>query len=259
MPHIHPTAIIEDGAHVHSTASIGAHTIIESGAVVGPECVIGSQVRIYAHTRLGQGNRIDHGAVIGCEPQHLGYDPTRARPLTIGDHNHIREGVNISHGLEQEQGTVIGHHNYLMFGCHIGHDCVVGDHNIFANNATLAGNVVLEHHIFLSGHVAVHQFCRIGAYAMISGISGVNLDIPPYVTADGHRATIVGLNSVGLRRGGFSVRQRSTIKRAYRLIYKSGLQRNEALTRLNTEYDDPAIKHILIFFKGSHRGIAAHR
>ena len=259
MINIHPTAIVEEGARVHPTASIGAYSIVESSAVVGAKCVIESQVRIYSHTRLGEGNRIGHGAIIGCQPQHLGYDPQHARPLTIGNYNYIREGVNISHGLERSQGTVIGDNNYLMFGSHVGHGCHIGDHNIFANHATLAGNVELEHHIFLSGHVAVHQFCRIGAYAMISGISGVNLDIPPYVTADGHRATIVGLNSVGLRRGGFSPQQRSTIKRAYRSIYKSGLSRSEALSRLSEKADDPNIRHILAFYAASRRGVAAHR
>ncbi len=163
---IHPTAIIENGAEIHESASIGPYSIVEAGAVVGPDCVIESQVRIYGGTRMGRGNRVSHGATLGSAPQDLSYRPDKAKPLTIGDFNQFRECANISQGIKTDQGTRIGSHNYFMAFSHVGHDCQVGDHNILANSATLAGHVALEHHIFLSGQVAVHQFCRIGAYAM---------------------------------------------------------------------------------------------
>ena len=259
MPNIHPTAIVDEGAEVHESAVVGPYSIIDAGAVVGEGCVIETNVRIFGMARLGRFNRVCHGATLGAEPQDLTYAPERAKPLVIGDHNHFKEGVNISHGIKEDHGTVIGHHNYFMTYSHVGHDCIVGDHNIFANTATLAGHVEVEHHVFLSGHTATHQFCRIGAYAMIAGVSGVPQDVPPFVLADGHRAEIVGLNIVGLRRNGFSQEQRSAIKRAYRILYKSGLKQAEAVERLKTEETAEAVVHIVRFIESSKRGLIDHR
>ena len=252
---IHPTAIIEAGATVHPSTCVGPYSIIEAGAVIGPDCVIDSSVRIYGVTRMGRGNRVCHGATIGAEPQDLGYRPAHARPLTIGDHNHFKEGVNISRGTKTETGTRVGSHNYLMAFAHIGHDCIVGDHNIFANTATLGGHVEMAHHVFISGHVAVHQFCRIGAYTMIGGVSGVVQDVPPFVIANGQRADISGLNVVGLRRNGFDQVQRSRIKAVYRTVFRSGLRQAEALARAQAEHPGPETEHIVAFFQGSSRGV----
>ncbi len=255
---IHPSAIVEPGAQIHASVRIGPYSIVEAGAIIGEGCVIDSHVRIYAATRMGRFNRVCHGATIGVEPQDLGFSPEKGTPLVIGDHNHFKEGVNISRGTKTEHGTIIGSHNYLMAFSHVGHDCIVGDHNIFANTATLGGHVAMAHHIFLSGQVAVHQFCRIGAYVMVGGITGVGKDIPPYVTANGQRAEIVGLNVVGLRRNGFDQAQRSAIKRAYRVLYKSGLGQQEALEVLRTEHDSPEVREIVRFTEHSTRGLAAH-
>lgn len=259
MGNIHPTAIVEAGASVHESVSIGPYSIIEAGARIGEGCIIESQVRIYTATRLGRYNRVCHGATLGSEPQDLSYTPDKSRPLTVGDHNHFKEGVNISRGVKSEQGTVIGHHNYLMAYAHAGHDTVVGDYNIFANTATLAGHVEVEHHVFLSGHTATHQFCRIGAYALVAGVTGVPRDVPPYVIADGHRAEVVGLNLVGLRRQGFTQMQRNAIKRAYRVIYKSDLRLEAALQRLEAEDPGDEVRHIVRFFRASRRGVIPHR
>lgn len=254
---IHPTAIIEDGAQVHESVTVGPYSIIEGGAIVGADCVIESCVRIYAATRLGQANRVCHGATLGSEPQDLSFTPEKGKPLTIGDQNHFREGVNISRGVKTDQGTRIGSHNYLMAYAHIGHDCTLGDHNIFVNSASLAGHVELEHHIFMSGKVAVHQFCRIGAYALVAGITGVSQDIPPFVIADGHRAMIIGLNSVGLRRNGFSQKQRSLIKDVYRIIFRSGLRLPEALARVQETHPAPEARQIVAFIRASQRGVTS--
>lgn len=260
MALIHPSAIIEAGARLHPSVLVGPYSIVEAGAEVGEGTVIDSSVRIYGPTRLGRHNRVCHGTVLGCEPQDLSFAPEKSRPLTIGDHNHFKEGVNISRGVKSEAGTNIGSHNYMMAFSHIGHDCVVGDHNIFANTATLAGHVEVEHHVFLSGHTAVHQFCRIGAYAIVGGVSGVPQDVPPYVLADGHRAEIIGLNLVGLRRNGFDPQRRERIKGAYRLIYKSGLRLSEALDRLEAESPvSEDIQNIIEFFRRSQRGVISHR
>jgi UDP-N-acetylglucosamine acyltransferase len=252
---IHPTAIIEQGARVDPSASIGPYSIIESGAVVGADCVIESCVRIYGSTRMGKGNRVCHGATLGAAPQDLTFRPGFDKPLVIGDHNHFKENVNISRGIKSDDGTRIGSHNYLMAFSHVGHDCVVGDHNIFANAATLAGHVGMEHHVYLSGQVAVHQFCRIGAYALVAGVSGVPQDVPPFVIADGHRARIVGLNSVGLRRNGFSQEQRSRIKGVYRIIFRSGLRLPQALLEAERTYPSPETDQIVRFIQSGSRGL----
>lgn len=252
---VHPTAIIEEGARVHESAVVGPYSIIESGAVIGPDCVIESCTRIYGATRLGRGNRVCHGATLGAEPQDLGYSPDKSRPLTIGDHNHFKEGVNISRGVKTDEGTRIGSHNYFMSFSHVGHDCLIGDHNIFANTATLAGHVEMDHHIFLSGQVAVHQFCRIGAYALVAGVSGVPQDVPPFVIADGHRARIVGLNVVGLRRNGFTPQQRKTIKSVYRMVFRSGSRLADALEEADRTYPSPETREIVRFIESSRRGV----
>jgi UDP-N-acetylglucosamine acyltransferase len=252
---IHPTAIIEPGAQVHPSASVGAHSIVESGAVVGADCIIETCARVYGHTRMGRGNRVGHGVALGAEPQDLGFTPDKARPLVIGDDNHFKEGVTISHGTKHEAGTRIGSRNYFMSYSHAGHDCTIGDDNILANSATLAGHCELDHHIFIAGLVAVHQFARIGAYVMIGGVSGLSQDCPPFVMANGQRARIVGLNSVGLRRNGFDGAQRSRIKAAYRLIFRSALSRATALDRALDEYPGAETRAIVDFIRASRRGV----
>lgn len=256
MP-IHPTAIIEDGAELHPSVSVGPYSIVESGAVLGEDCIVESCARIYGATRMGRHNRVCHGVTLGSEPQDLGYSPDKARPLTIGDHNHFKEGVNISHGVKYETGTRIGSHNFFMTFSHVGHDCTVGDYNIFANTATLAGHVELEHHVFVSGQVAVHQFCRIGAYSMLGGVSGVPKDVPPFVIVNGQRARIIGLNLVGLRRNGFDATQRNRIKAVYKRLFRSGLRLEDALTRAEAEYPSAETAAIVAFIRASERGVTS--
>ena len=255
---IHPTAIIEPGAQVHASASVGPFSIIEAGAVVGEGCRIDSCVRIFSPTRLGTFNRVCHGVTLGSDAQDLGFDPATASPLVIGDHNHFKEGVNISCGTKSAEGTRIGSHNYWMAFSHAGHDCVVGDYNIFANTATLAGHVEVADRCFLSGQVAVHQFCRIGSYAMVAGVTGVPQDVPPFTLVDGHRARIIGLNVVGLRRAGFSQEQRNRIKSVYRLVLRSGLRLAEAVVRAESEYPSPETQTIVQFIQSSRRGIVSY-
>ncbi len=252
---IHPTAIIEDGAVLHASVRVGPYSIIESGAVIGEGCRIESCARIFANTRMGAHNRVCHGATLGSEPQDLTFTPARAKPLLIGDHNHFKENVNISCGVKSDEGTRIGSHNYWMAYSHAGHDCSVGDHNIFANTATLAGHVEVEDYTFISGQVAVHQFCRIGAYAMVAGVTGVAQDVPPFALADGHRARMVGLNVIGLRRGGFNQEQRTRIKAVYRLVFKSGLRLADALVRAEQDYPGTETERIMRFIQSSRRGL----
>jgi UDP-N-acetylglucosamine acyltransferase len=252
---VHPTAIVEEGARLHPSVRVGAYSIVESGAVVGADCVIESCVRIYGVTRMGSNNRVCHGATIGAEPQDLSFTPESGKPLTIGDFNHFKEGVNLSRGIKSEHGTRIGDHNYLMAYAHVGHDCAVGNYNVFANAATLAGHVDVEDRVFLSGQTAVHQFCRIGSVSMVAGVSGVPQDVPPFVIADGHRAKIVGLNVVGMRRNGFTQEQRSTVKDVYRIIFRSGLRLAEALAMAARKHRSPDALQIVRFIEASRRGV----
>lgn len=255
MSLIHSSAIVEDGAHVHPSVQMGPFSIVESGAVIGAGCVIESNVRVYRQTRMGEHNRVCHGATIGSAPQDLSYTPAKAKPLLIGNGNHFKECVNISHGVKEDQGTVIGDGNFLMAFGHIGHDCIVGDNNIFANAATLGGHVHLGNRIFLSGHVAVHQFCRVGDYAMVAGLTGVRQDVPPYVTANGQAAVFVGLNLVGLRRAGFGQAQRGAIKHAYKMLLLSGMRTGEALEQLKASAESDEVRNIIRFFEESRRGV----
>lgn len=255
---IHPTAIVDPSAEIHPSAEVGPYCIVEGDVVIGEGSVLESGARIYAGTRMGRGNRVHHDAVLGAPPQDLGYDPARPTRLEIGHDNTFREYVSVHRG-SKEEGTIVGDRNYLMAQAHVAHDCRLGDANILANGALLGGHVRVAHHAFLSGHVAVHQFCRIGAYAMIAGVSGVPRDVPPFVTADGHRAEIVGLNLVGLRRAGFDPQRRAAIKRAYRLIYRSGLPLTSALEALRAGEAGADVLEIADFFDSSTRGVLPHR
>ncbi len=252
---LHPTAIVEPGAELHPSVQVGPYSIIESGAVLGEGCVVASCVRIYGQARLGRNNRVYHGVTLGAEPQDLGYSTAQATPLTIGDDNQFREGVNISHGVKTTAGTRIGSRNFFMAYSHVGHDCSVGDDNVFANAATLAGHVQLDHHVFVSGQVAVHQFCRIGAHVMLGGVSGVPKDVPPFVIANGQRARLIGLNLVGLKRQGFDAKRRARIKAVYKLLFRSGLRLVDALPLAEQELPGPDTQTIVAFCRGSERGI----
>ncbi|MBK1647888.1 acyl-ACP--UDP-N-acetylglucosamine O-acyltransferase [Rhabdochromatium marinum] len=256
---IHPSALVAPDADIHPSASIGPYSIIGAGVRIGADCVIDSHVRIEGAAVLGVGNRVCHGATLGSEPQDIHFRPEDSRPLIIGQHNHFKEGVNISRGVKTEAGTCIGDHNYLMAFAHIGHDCHVGHHNIFANTATLGGHVQLGDHCFLSGHVAVHQFCRIGDSCMIGGVSGVTQDIPPFALTNGQRARLIGINTVGLRRQGFSAEQRRHIKAVYRLLFRSGQPLVRAMEAAEAQLPGPETERILAFIRAgdSGRGLTA--
>jgi UDP-N-acetylglucosamine acyltransferase len=259
MSSIHPTAIIEDGAQVDPSVSIGPFSIIESGAVIGPDCIIESNVRIFGAVQMGSGNCVCHGTVLGCEPQDLGYTPEKSKPLVIGHHNHFKEGVNISRGVKTTEGTVIGDNNYFMCGFHAGHDTRFGNHNVFGPNSAIAGHVILGDRVFVSGLVAIHQFVNIGDYAMLGGCAKIVKDVPPYTTADGNPARIVGLNVVGLRRGGFPAEARSAIKKTYQTIYHSDLNIAQAMAVLEGNIYSDEEERIAAFFLNSERGVTTHR
>lgn len=259
MAKIHPTAIVDARAIIHETAEIGPFSHIEADVTVGDGTVIEGYVRIFSGTSLGSFNHVSQNTTLGAPPQDLKFDPATITGLQIGDRNHLREYVSIHRSTSQGKPTMVGNNNYLMAYSHVAHDCQVGDRNIFANAATLGGHVLVDHHTFLSGHVAVHQFCRVGAYAMIAGLSGVPRDVPPYILADGHRAEVIGLNLVGLKRAGFSQDQRTIIKRTYKTLYKSELSSKAALDKLRSGDFPTEVEQIVQFVEQSKRGILHHR
>ena len=229
---IHPTAIIDPGAKIAANVEIGAYSIIGPHVEIGEHTVIGPHVIIKGHTRIGRENRIFQFSSLGEVPQDKKYagEPTR---LEIGDRNTIREFCTFNLGTAQDAGvTRIGDDNWIMAYVHIAHDCQVGNKTTFANNAQLAGHVVVEDWAILGGYTGVHQFCRVGAHVMTAVGTVVLQDVPPYLMAAGNTAQPYGINVEGLKRRGFTAESLSALKRAYRTLYKSGLLLEEAKVKL---------------------------
>ena len=216
-----------------------------------------AHVVIEGWTEIGRQNQIYQFASIGAAPQDLKYAGEETR-LKIGDRNRIREFTTLNRGTAEGGGiTSVGNDNLLMAYSHVAHDCLIHDHTIMANAATLAGHVEVESAAILGGLVAVHQFCRIGCHTMISGGSMVNQDVPPYTVAQGDRAKTMGLNLIGLKRRGFSEETIRGIKKAYRMIFRSGMRLEDALDMVVEELEStPELDHFVNFIKKSQRGIA---
>ncbi len=257
---IHPTAIVHPHAKIHENAVIGPYCIIEEDVEIGEDTILHSSVVVHSGTRIGIANQIYHGAFIGGLPQDLSFDPRKKTFTIIGNKNTIREGAIIHRATKQEGGTRIGNENYLMGNSHIAHDVCLGNKVILVQNSVIGGHAVVEDGAFISGLVAIHQFCRIGQNSIIGGCSKVVKDVPPFVTIDGNPAEVAGLNSVGLKRSGFSLEVRNAIKRAYKVLYHSGLNTRQALERLKEENSPvPEVQKIIHFFEASKRGVSDHR
>jgi UDP-N-acetylglucosamine acyltransferase len=254
---IHPTSIIHPGARLADNVTIGPYSVVGEHVVIGAGTVVGSHVVIEGWTEIGCDNQVFQFSSIGAAPQDLKYSGQKTY-LKIGDRNRIREFTTLNRGTAEGGGvTRIGNDNLFMAYSHVAHDCIIHDHVILANGATLAGHVEIESATILGGLSAVHQFTRIGCHVMISGGSMVNQDIPPYTVAQGDRAKTVGLNLIGLKRRGFPEETIRGIKKAYRLIFRSGLRLEEALLKVNEEMQTTAeLDHFVDFIKNSHRGIA---
>ncbi len=253
---IHQTAIVHPGARLGANVSVGAYSIIGEHVQIGDNTEIGPHVVIEGHTTIGRDNRIFQFCSIGAEPQDKKYagEPTR---LEIGDRNVIREFCTFNLGTIQDGGvTRLGNDNWIMAYVHLAHDCQVGNHTIFANNAQLAGHCHVDDHAILGGFTVVHQFVRIGAHSMTGMGTILFQDLPPYVTAAGNTASPYGINSEGLKRRGFSSEAVMALKRAYRAIYKSGLTLEEAKAKLEADVaKHPEYQLLLDFLAVSKRGI----
>ena len=255
---IHPTAIVDPSAKLHESVTVGPYSIIEENVEIGEGSEIESCVRIYANVKIGKSNKFYHNTGIGSDPQHLNFDQKTKTILEIGDGNVFREGVYVARGTYTDSIMKIGNHNYLMNNTHIGHDCSIGDYSVFATGAAVGGHVAIGNYVFISGLVAIHQFCNIGDYGMAAGLGKITNDLPPYCTADGNPALIIGVNAVGLRRAGFSSETRKEIQNAYKLIYRSGLVTSKAVEKLKEQKNSPEVEKIIDFIDASKRGIIDH-
>jgi len=253
---IHPTAIIDAKAEIDSNVNIGPYSIIREHVVIESGTEIGPHVAVDPYTTIGSDCRIFQFASIGATPQAIKFEGEKTC-VKIGRGTIIREFVTINRGTGFGGGvTEVGEENFLMAYCHIAHDCKTGKQVILANNATLAGHITIEDYVTVGGLVAIHQFVRIGKYAYVGGKSAVVKDIPPYVIAAGDRATLHGLNKVGLRRRGMSEETLSVLKKTYRILFRIGLTLNEAIERVKAEVDPvPEVAHLMEFIESSTRGI----
>ncbi len=252
---IHSSAIVDPGADIAEDVVIGPY------AIVGPGVTIGAGTRVAAHavierdTRIGDRCEIHYGAVIGGDPQDLKYEG-ESTTCVIGNRTVIREYVTINRGTRARGRTQIGDDCLLMAYVHVAHDCIVGDHVILSNAVNLAGHVHVDDWAIIGGMTPVHQFTRIGAHAFVGGCSRVQKDVPPYVKAAGNPAALFGLNAVGLDRRGFPENVKSELKRAYRLFFNSKLNITQALARARSElHPYPEIELFLAFIERSERGV----
>ena len=247
-------------ARVHPEAVIGPRTrvgefcVIEQDVVIGADCVLEPYVFVKRWTTLGTGNEISAGTVLGTDPLDKNFKGDRSY-LRIGNGNKIREHYTISRGTKPESATTIGDGNYIMTSGHIAHNSTIGNNTVIASCALVAGYVDVEDQAFISGGVVVHQYSQIGRLAMVAGNTRVNLDLPPFFMYADYSAAPKGLNVVGLKRAGFSVEQVGRLKKAYRLLYRSGLKLEEALVQIETGLADENTLHLVRFIRASERGI----
>ena len=254
---IDETAIIHPSANIHEDVSIGPYSVIGQDVSIESGTVIGSHVVIKGPTSIGQNNKIFHFSSIGEEPQDKKFNQDSNSSLVIGSGNTIREYVSINRGTDAGGGkTVIGDENWIMAYVHIAHDCIIGNNSIFANNATLAGHVIIENFVTLGGFTGVHQFCRVGSYSFSAISSVIVKDVLPYILVSGNTAKPSGLNREGLKRNGFDSNSIKLLKKAYKIIYREGLILSDALEelmKLSTESKD--VKALYSFIASSERGI----
>jgi UDP-N-acetylglucosamine acyltransferase len=252
---VHKTAIIHPKAKLDATVQVGPYAVIDEGVELGANCVVGPHVYFTGLTTIGAHNHFHAGCVIGDAPQDLKYkgEPTRLR---IGDHNVFREHVTVHRSTKLDVETIIGSHNFFMANAHVAHNCVVGDHVILTNGALLGGHAVVQDRAFISGNCGVHQFCRVGTLALMQGGSIITQDLPPFTMV--HRVNeLCGLNSVGLRRAGFTAEQRLELKQLYHLLFRSGKNLRAAIAEARKKKTSAPANILLDFITETKRGVCA--
>jgi UDP-N-acetylglucosamine acyltransferase len=256
---IHPTAVVDPKAELDSSVIVGPYAVIDAGVCIDAGTRVEPHAVISGPTKIGKRNLISSFATVGGAPQDLSYkgEPTE---LIIGDDNQIREYASIHRGTPHGPGkTIIGNSNLLMAYTHVAHDCKIGNHVILANVATLAGHVEVGDRASIGGLVAIHQFCRIGSFSYIGGVSGISLDVPPFVILAGtrNRTRISGINKIGLKRNGFSRETINNLEAAFKIIFRSpNLLLKDALEQARAEFGECSeVTQLIEFFENSKRGV----
>jgi UDP-N-acetylglucosamine acyltransferase len=252
---VHPTAIVDARAQIGADVEIGPFSIIGPDATIGEKTIVQSHVVIEGEVVIGSRNFIGHGAIIGAPPQDVSFSPDRKTKVEIGNDNIIREYCTIHRGSPDGSATKIGNKNFLMSGAHIGHNCVIENNVVIANNCLLAGHVRIDDGAFLGGGSTFHQHMHVGRLVMVQGSSAFGKNLPPFVIA-AERNSVFGLNIVGMRRAGFNASDREEIKEAFKLIYLSGLNTSQALTKAATmTFGAPAREFLDFVANSKKRGI----
>ncbi len=252
---IHPTAIVHPNAKIAEGVEIGPYAIIEENVSIGFGTKVGARVTIEGYTEIGKENQIFTGAVIGSMTQDKKCDGGISY-LKIGNSNIIREYVTMNPGTLEGTKTIIGNGNLFMAYAHVAHDCIVGNYNVIANNGTLAGHVIVEDRAIIGGLSGVHQLVRIGSLAIVGGCSKVVQDVPSFMMVDGHPAKAFGVNGVGLERNDVSSEERMILKKAFKIIFRSGLALKSAISKLEEDFPaSPALTTLIEFLQKSERGI----
>jgi UDP-N-acetylglucosamine acyltransferase len=253
-------AVIASTARIHPDARIGPDVriadfcVVESDVEIGAGCELEPYVYVKRWTTLGERNRISAGTVLGTDPLDKAFGGARSY-LRIGHGNQIREHYTISRGTQPESVTEIGDENYIMTAGHIAHNCKIGNRTVICSCALVAGYVEVEDQAFISGGVVVHQYSKIGRLAMIGGNTRVNSDVPPFFLYSGFNVEAKGLNLVGLKRAGYKHADIAVLKKAYQILYRSGLKLSDALARIEAEIPTPETRHLVEFVRSSERGI----
>ncbi len=251
---IHPTAVIHPGAELSPEAIIGPFCVIQDDVMIGPGTKLESHVVLESGTRIGSNCHIWCGTVIGGPPQDHKYKGERSY-VVLGDNNLVRECCTLHRAVGEGVTTRIGSGNWFMAYSHVGHNCDIGDNNTIASYAGMSGHVSIESGVVMGGMVGVHQYSRIGKWAMVGGFSKVNQDIPPFMMTDGLPARVIEINRVGLKRNGVSAGVRSTLRQAYKLLYRSNLNKSEAVERIEEELEpSDELEYLLDFLRGTSGG-----
>lgn len=250
---IHPTAIVDRDCELADEVRVGPYSIIRHGCVIGPGTVIDAHI-LLEHTTVGEGCQIYFGAALGAPPQDLHYHGEETR-VVIGDRTIIREQVTIHRASGEGNVTSIGDDCMLMALVHLGHNCQVGNNVNIATLSGMSGHVILEDRVIIGGMVGSHQLVRVGKMAMVSGYSKLSQDVPPFSLVDGKPARVIGPNIVGLRRAGVEPEARQAIQRAFRLIYRSGLDMSHALEQVSAELGQHAeVRYLVAFLERMRNG-----
>jgi len=256
---IHPTALVDPDAQIGADVEIGPFAVIGPQAAIGDRTIVQSYVVMEGNVAIGTGNFIGHGAIIGPPPQDLSFSLERKTKIEIGNDNVIREYCTIHRGSPEGSVTKIGDNNFLMVGTHVGHNCEIGNNVVIANNCLLAGHVHVDDGAFIGGGSTFHQHMHVGRLVMVQGSSAFGKDLPPFVIA-AERNSVFGINVIGLKRAGFSVRDRDELKAAFKLLYTSGLNISQALEKAETmNFGAPAREFFEFVAGAKKRGICPLR